>query len=100
MAETIKDERFEKIQTHLSENKKSLLAINDNVNEIKSCLVGNEFNGNQGIVHAVQSLQNEFLEIKKKQILLDSEISIFKWVVSIVFAGVVSFFFWLIQSKN
>ena len=101
-ANDLKTLRFdvEKLTRHLSKNEKITEENSVVLLEIKTALIGSEFNDKKGIVYILNDIDKRVKLMEKKQEEHDIYVSQGKWLLSIIASVVIAFGVYVLRKIN
>lgn len=93
---TIKGE-LEGIKTHMKQDKEDRGELKQLVNDIKSSLVGNNLNGNRGIVFLLNDIDIRVKHLEKSNSERQQTESNAKWVGGFIITAIFALMIWIVQ---
>lgn len=85
------NENIDRIEHHLRLIKEDQRESNLKTDQILSCLIGNAVNGNVGLVHRVEKIDNRLKEIEVKSYENQVIINQLKWAVGVIGVVIIGF---------
>lgn len=92
---TIKGE-LEGIKSHMKQGKEDREELKQGVNDIKNTLVGNNLNGNKGIVFLLNDIDDRVKHLEKSNLERSQSESNLKWVGGFILTCLFSLMVWII----
>ena len=89
-------EKIDRIEQHLRKLQQDATSNSEINRKILSCLVGDEVNGNNGLVHKVKKSEDKIVFLQDKVHEHDYTIIQLKYVTGVIFAALVGLFLKLI----
>lgn len=80
MEENLANERFDRMEQHLSLIKNRNAEISQDVYQIKQALIGNDFTGGKGFIHAVEDVKRRVEDLEEDVALLKENNNTLKWM--------------------
>lgn len=93
-------EKIDEISRHHLKFKTDILEVKDTVNKIESTLVGNNYNGNKGIIDLIEKIDDRLYQQEKQMILIEDKMQEYKWVSRTIIASLIAFIFYFIKSMK
>ena len=99
MSDFERDERLDRIEQHLKS-----LKVNDDfqggvLKSIQSALIGDNFNGNKGLVYLVDDIDARLKVLEQREALNDESIKNIKWLSRAIGTSIIAFFLWFFTKK-
>jgi len=96
MEENIANERFDRMEQHLSLIKTRNQEISTDVFQIKQALIGNDFTAGKGFIHVVEDVKKRIEETEEDVALLKENINTLKWIMGGVGSLIVALVMYII----
>lgn len=99
MSDFERDERLDRIEQHLKS-----LKVNDELQggilkSIQIALIGDNFNGNKGLVYLVDDIDKRLKNLEQRQAITDENMRNLKWITRAVGSSIIAFFLWFFTKK-
>jgi len=99
MSDFERDERLDRIEQHLKS-----LKVNDELQggvlkSIQSALIGDNLNGNKGLVYLVDDIDKRLNNLEQRQAITDENMRNLKWITRAVGSSIIAFFLWFFTKK-
>lgn len=96
---TLANERLDRIEQHLKNLKLNDEKQGDLLLKIENALVGNQMNGNKGIVYLVSDIDARLKVLEQREALNDESIKNIKWLSRAIGTSIIAFFLWFFTKK-
>lgn len=85
-----------RIKNHLDLIKKSNERQSESLSKIENTLIGNNFNGNKGIVFLLNDIDERVKHLEKSNLEREQTENNLKWVGGFIFTGLLSLMIWIV----
>lgn len=91
------EEKIDRLQDHFRVYKDDMQDVKALLKKVEICLVGSDINGNKGLVHLLDAIDERVNTMEKHHVLLKDALDNYKWSIRAVTLGVVGLFFWWVK---
>lgn len=89
--------KVERLEHHFQTYKSDMEDVKGGMKDIKTAIIGNEINGNKGFMHLIDELDRKVDDMQAKNIVMEENMKIVKWVTRGFVGGIIGFIFWIFQ---
>ena len=96
----IESERLDRMEEHLKFLKSDNKSQNEKLSNIENAIIGNNYNGNKGLVHLINDIDLRLKSLERKESIIDDNMKQMKWFARGIATLILSFILYYFTNKQ